>query len=192
MAHGFQIRNQNALHFVTITTVGWIDIFAYKRYRDIIVDSLNFCITKKGLVVHAWVIMSNHVHLICRAQEPYLLSNLIRDFKSFTAKEIIQEVMKNTESRKDWLEIVMKYHAAHNIRNDEFQVWQQDNHPIELESPTWISKRLQYIHNNPVRAGITLLPEEYIYSSAKRYAGMDGLVTVELLDIGPDIGFLHM
>ena len=180
-----------ALHFLTITTVGWIDIFAYKRYREIIVDSLNFCIANKGLVVHAWVIMSNHVHLICRAEEPYLLSNLIRDFKSYTAKKILLEVHKNTESRKDWLEVVMKYHAANNKRNEEFQVWQQDNHPVELESPLWISQRLQYIHNNPVRAGITLLPEEYIYSSAKSYAGMDELVSIELLDIGPEIGYIH-
>ena len=108
MAHGYQIENQNALHFLTLTTVGWIDIFAYKRYRDIIVDSLNFCIANKGLVVRAWVIMSNHLHLICRAEETYLLSNLIRDFKSYTAKKILQEAQKNTESRKDWMEVVMK------------------------------------------------------------------------------------
>ena len=190
MAHGHQIKNQNALHFLTLTTVGWIDIFAYKRYKDLIVDSLNFCVLNKGLVVYSWVIMSNHLHLICGAKEPYLLSNLIRDFKSFTAKEILKEVQKNTESRKDWMLIVMRYHAANNIRNDEFQVWQQDNYPIELESPSWISQKLQYIHNNPVRAGITVLPKEYIYSSAKRYAGMEGLVSIELLDIGPDIGFI--
>jgi putative transposase len=135
--------------------------------------------------------MSNHLHLICSTKEPLLLSNLIRDFKSFTAKEIIKEVQKNTESRKDWIEIVMKYHAANNKRNDEFQIWQQDNHPIELESPSWISQRLQYIHNNPVRAGITLKPEEYLYSSTKSYIGLEGLVTIDLLDIGSDIGYIH-
>ena len=63
MAHGYQIKNQNALHFLTLTTVGWIDIFAYKRYREIIVDSLNFCIANKGLVVHAWVIVISNVYL---------------------------------------------------------------------------------------------------------------------------------
>ena len=190
MPHGHQIKNQNALHFVTLTTVGWIDVFTYKRYKDLIVDNLNFCILNKGLELYGWVLMSNHLHMICRAKEPFKLSDILRDLKSFSAKQIIAEIQKNTESRREWLIMVMKYHTKFNKRNDNFQFWQHDNHPVELESPSWIKQRLQYLHNNPVRAGITLNPEDYLHSSARNYAGMEGLIPVQILDLGPDVVFI--
>jgi hypothetical protein len=55
-----------------------------------------------------------------------------------------------------------------NIYCDPF--WQQNNQPVELQSNKFIDQKLNYIHNNPVEAGIVLSPEEYLYSSAINYA----------------------
>ena len=60
----YLISEKSGCYFVTFTVIHWIDIFSRKEYRDIIVDSLNYCIKEKELVVYGWVIMSNHVHLI--------------------------------------------------------------------------------------------------------------------------------
>jgi putative transposase len=190
MSHGFKIKNENNLHFITMTTVGWIDIFAYQKYKQLIVKNLNFCIEKKGLVIYSWVLMSNHLHLICSVNLGIKLSSVLRDFKSYTAKEIIKLIDDNSESRREWILHVMKFNASFNKRNEVYQVWQQDNHPIELESPNWIVTRLNYIHNNPVRQEIVDLPEDYLYSSARDYSGKKGLVKVEILDIAPSIGYL--
>jgi putative transposase len=64
MSWNYKIRDQEKLHFVSYATVNWVDVFTRNEYREIIVDSLNYCTKEKGLEIFAWCIMSNHVHLI--------------------------------------------------------------------------------------------------------------------------------
>ncbi|HEX8546512.1 MAG TPA: transposase [Cytophagaceae bacterium] len=58
------MRDQYAIHFLTFAVVEWVDVFARSIYSDIIVESLGYCQQNKGLNIHAWCIMSNHIHLI--------------------------------------------------------------------------------------------------------------------------------
>ncbi len=97
------ISDQNAIYFLTFTIVGWIDVFTKKEYRLEVVNSMNYCIKNKGLVIYAWCIMSNHLHLIARADEGSNMSNIIRDFKKYTAKSIIKLIQNNPESRRSWM-----------------------------------------------------------------------------------------
>jgi REP element-mobilizing transposase RayT len=190
---GYTIYNQYHTHFLTSTTVGWLDIFTYPVYRDIIINSLRYCQKEKGLVVYAYVIMSNHIHLIARAEEDSKgLSKILGDFKQFTAKSIIQQVQQSRESRKGWLLNAFTYHAKFNSNNKEFQVWQQHNRPIELASPRWINQKIIYIHNNPVRAKWVAIPEHYLYSSASNYINGEGLLDVEVIDLGISEGYISM
>ena len=190
MSDGYQIKNQNALHFVTLTIVGWIDIFAYPEFKTLIVDNLRYCQQKKGLNVFAYVIMTNHIHIICQTDERSGLSNIIRDFKSFSAKEIIKMIEVSNPERAKWIFTNFSFHSRFNKRNDNYQVWQHGMHPVELESPKFINQKLAYIHLNPVRAGIVDEAGHYVYSSARDYDSKKGLLDIELLDIGPDIGYL--
>lgn len=113
-------------------------------------DSLTYCQKNKGLVVCSFVLMSNHLHIIAYAKENSEgLSNVIRDFKRHTAKQILKAIENGSESRKEWLLMVFKYQAKYNKRNRDYQFWQQDNHPIELESPNWINQKIMYIHLCP-------------------------------------------
>ena len=99
----FQIQAQNHVHFITCTIIHWIDLFSRDNYRCILIESLKYCIKHKGLHIHAWVIMSNHIHLICYAEPPFQLSDVIRDFKSFTSKRFIAAIQDIPESRRKWL-----------------------------------------------------------------------------------------
>ena len=81
----------------------WVDVFTRKDYRDILLDSIRYCQNEKGLLLHGWCIMSNHVHLAVSAKNNNL-SNVLRDFKKFTSKQIIKVIQNNQyESRKDWM-----------------------------------------------------------------------------------------
>lgn len=82
--HGFKIQNQEGLHFITITVVGWVDVFTRTQYKDIIIESLKYCVSSKGLKLYAYVIMTNHLHLIVSTSEGNELSDILRDFKKFT------------------------------------------------------------------------------------------------------------
>ncbi len=75
MPSKYKFHNQNGLYFITITVVEWIDVFTRKTYKDIIVDSMNYVIDKKGLIIFAWVIMSNHLHMIVSCEENYHISD---------------------------------------------------------------------------------------------------------------------
>lgn len=177
---GYKIRDQHSKYYLTFTVIDWIDVFTRKCYRDMILDSLEYCQKEKGLLVHGYVIMSNHVHCILSSKTGKL-SDTIRDFKSHTSKQIINSIQEDNESRKEWMLALFERKGLKNIRNKTYQFWQQSNHPIELHTNHFTDQKLDYIHNNPVVSGWVEKPEEYIYSSAKNYAGEIGLIEVELI-----------
>lgn len=97
------VRNENETYFITSTIVDWVDIFTRPVYKQIIVDSLKYCQANKGLDIYALVLISNYLHAIVEAREGYKLSDILRDFKKFTSKRIIEAIKQEPESRRDWL-----------------------------------------------------------------------------------------
>jgi len=187
--NGHKIINQHSLHFLTFTVVGWIDVFTRKQYRDILIESLKFCQNEKGLRINAFVIMSNHMHLIAHSHETNL-SDIIRDFKKYTSSQIIKAIINNPkESRAEWMLKLFKYYARYNKNNTNYQFWRQTNKPTELINSKWINQKINYIHLNPVRAGIVALPEQYIYSSAKNYLRENGILEVDVIDVDNDANY---
>lgn len=176
---GYQIRDQEASYFLTFQIVGWLDIFTRKCYRDIVVDSFIYCQKEKGLEIHGWVIMSNHIHSILSSKTGKL-SNTIRDFKRHTSKQIIESIRTENKSRREWLLHQFKYFASKHKRNQIYQVWTHENHPVEMHGELF-DQRLDYIHNNPVKAGIVWNPEDYQYSSAIDYSGGKGLIGIDYI-----------
>jgi len=166
---GYKIRNQAAIHFITFAVVEWVDVFTRKGYRDIVLESIQHCQDFRGLLLHCWCIMSNHLHLIVSARNKDL-SDILRDFKKFTSKQIIKTISESKqESRREWMLQIFSEHGEKNSRNKNYQFWRQDNQPQELYSSSFVFQKLNYIHNNPVKAGIVEKPEHYLYSSAKDY-----------------------
>lgn len=183
MSNRYKIIDQRGLNYLTLTVVGWIDIFSRKKYRDLIIDSLKYCQANKGLHIYGYVIMTNHIHLVVSADGQQTLSEVLGDFKSFSATSILKDLPTSNESRRDWLMYLFGYFAKKNKRKTEHQFWQTDNHPINLYSTKVIRQKLNYIHKNPVRAGWVEMPQHYIYSSASNYLEEGrGILEVEILE----------
>lgn len=181
MSRPFQITDQDALYFVTATIVDWVDLFTRPSYKDLIIDSLNFCIAKKGLEVYAYVIMTNHLHLIVRSTTGQLSATL-RDFKKYTARNMIHLVMKEAESRREWLLHRFRWNAGNYTDRMEHQVWIHGNHPISMVSLPFLIQKIHYIHMNPVKAGIVVFPEDYIYSSAFELSGRGNKLPISIIE----------
>lgn len=177
----YRIYDQNALYYLTFGTVGWIDVFTRKAYKDMLIDSFRYCQLHKGLELFAYVIMSNHIHLIARAKEGFQLSDILRDFKKHTCKQIIKAIQEEGESRREWMLKLLAEAGQGNHKNKTWQLWRNDNHPIELYSPSVMDQKLDYIHNNPIKAGIVDNAEDYLYSSARNYCVEPGMFEVELM-----------
>ncbi len=182
MPTGFQILNPQAPYYLTLQVANWVDLFSRRRYRDIVVESLNYCITNKGLIVYAYVIMSNHIHLLVQAENSNL-SDGIRDFKKFTSRQMLSSIRNEAESRREWMLKIFSEAASMHARNEHFQVWTHENHAEEIHSNKFTLQKITYIHNNPVRAGIVNNAEDYIYSSGGNYAGNQGRVDVTVLNL---------
>jgi putative transposase len=180
MSRKYKFRDQEANYFVTFTIINWIDVFTRRIYKDMLVDSINYCIANKGLIIYGWVIMSNHVHLIIGTND-MKLEDILRDLKKYSSKSIIKTIINNPqESRKEWMLKLFEKAGISNSNNKYYQFWQQHNHPIVLNNVDIFEQKLNYIHENPVLAGFVDMAENYPYSNARNYAGEKGPVNMEL------------
>lgn len=176
------MHNPKGIYFVSFATVYWFDLFVRQQYFEIFAKSLNYSINEKTMLLYAYCIMPSHIHLIFsdKAENP---SKLLKELKMFTSKELQKSISDNLqESRKEWMLWMMKRSGAKNSNVKEYQLWQQHNQPIELWSSKVINQKVNYIHNNPVKAGFVNEPMFWQYSSAQDYCGMKGPVKVEVLD----------
>ncbi|MGO4818158.1 REP-associated tyrosine transposase [Flavobacterium sp. W22_SRS_FP1] len=182
MQDGYKIRDQTLPHFITATVVDWVDVFTRKTYRDTIIECLDYCIANKAMHLYGYVIMSNHTHIIVQSGDGQL-SDLLRDFKKFTATKIIEKIKTEPESRREWILERFKVATESHIRNKNHQFWKYGNHPEEIYTNKFMWSKLDYIHLNPVRAGIVEKASQYIYSSASNYVLDTGLLKIQKADV---------
>ncbi len=180
MSEKYKVGESAIPHFMTITVIDWVDLFTRQEFRDILIESLKYCIENRGLSLHAYCIMSNHIHLIASSQNNDL-NFIIRDFKKYTSKQLITAINKTSESRKVWLLKKFKFASDRVKRGRNYKIWKDGFHPVELNTNMMLEERLDYVHNNPVEAGIVWLPEDYVYSSASNYQDKETILKVEFL-----------
>ena len=166
--------NKNKIHFLTFTTIEWIDIFTKQEYFDLIINTFKHCQKNQGLLLYGFVIMTNHIHCLVSAKENYSLEDIVASFKKFTTSQIKELLEK--DNRK-YLSALIKSSFAKK-KNNFFQIWQRENYPEIIESEKFFLQKLNYIHNNPVKKGYVIKPEDWLYSSARNYLLNDNSVIV--------------
>ena len=177
MSRNYKFNNHEAAYFVSFAVVEWLDVFTRNEYKNILIESLQYCQREKGMEIYAWCIMTNHVHLVFRSTKDQKPELLLGDFKRFTSKAIVRAIQENPkESRKEFLieQFLKAGKKSSNVK--KYQFWRHDNKPIELWSNKVIFQKINYIHNNPVKEGYVFRAEDYIYSSAVDYSDEKGLI----------------
>ncbi len=177
MSRNYKFRNPKGLYFISTAVVNWIEVFAKEIYKNVLIESLTYCQKEKGMEIIAWCIMTNHIHIVFRSNGERNPEMIIGDFKRYTSKKIVKSIIENEmEDRKNFLlnQFMQEGAKSSNVKN--YQFWQHDSQPIELWSNYVISQKVNYIHQNPVKAGFVSKAEEYKYCSALDYAGGNGLI----------------
>ena len=155
--------------FYTATIYQWQHLLAEDKHKDIIVDSLKFLVTEKRIELNAFVIMSNHIHLIWQPMFGFTPSNIQASFMKYTAQQLKRSLSKNN------IEALGSFKV--NKYDRDYQFWKREPLGIELISPAVFEQNIDYIHYNPVIAGLCINPEDYHYSSARfYYDGTDSFV----------------
>ena len=150
---------ENWPQFFTATIAEWKPLLADDRLKEIILSSLKHRVKKKELRIYAFVIMSNHFHIIWQAEAGHDLKSIETSFKKFTAAAFTEELKKTAD---------LKLYKV-NKADRQHHYWKRNSLGIEIFSPVIFEQKLRYIHENPVRAGLCILPEDYKYSSATFY-----------------------
>jgi REP element-mobilizing transposase RayT len=170
------------MYFITLTVIDWVDVFTRPDYKYIIIDSLEYCQKNKGLKIYAWCLMSNHLHLIAGTVNEESLSDILRDFKKFTNKKILEKIKEIPESRREWMLNRFEFAGRFDKKIKEYKFWQNGNEAKEIHTNDFLDQKLDYIHNNPVRAEIVYEPQDYKYSSAIDYCDGKGLLSIEKIE----------
>jgi len=162
-------------YFATSAIINWIPVFAVPELAKIVLDSMQFLHTRKKIIIHAYVLMENHFHMIGSSPD---FSSEIRKMKSFTARSIIDHIEKH--GPKLFLDQFGFYKKRHKT-DQKHQVWQEGFYPKVMLNEKMLNQKLDYIHYNPVRRGYVDKPEHWRYSSYRHYIGEGSLVLVEAL-----------
>ena len=157
---------------MTSAVVAWLPAFAYPKNAEIILESWRFLQTQREIRILAWVIMENHLHWIGVGPQ---LSKRVKEFKSVTATSILKQM--KVSGMKTLLQELEYYKLRHKV-DQTHQFWQEGSHPQIIESEDVMWQKIEYIHNNPLRRGYVDDPIHWRYSSARSYAGMQGLLDV--------------
>lgn len=158
--------------FYTATILEWKPLLMQNKFKDIVVESLRFLVSEKRINLHAFVIMHNHIHLIWQAIPEFTPENIQHSLMSFTAHQFKKDLQENHP------EVLSNFKVY--AKDREYQFWERNSLGTDLFNEAVFMQKLDYIHWNPVRAGLCKLPEAYYYSSAKFYEyGIDdfGMLT---------------
>ena len=149
-------KGDNHAYLCTFRFTYWLPVFnAGESCARIVLDSLDFCRRKKGLILYAYVLMIDHMHMIARHED---LSALIRDFKTWTSRQIRAGLEQ--AGRERWLAL-METRARAVGAGQESKVWEDGAHPKRIESDAMFLQKLNYLHDNPVRKGFVARPEDW-------------------------------
>ena len=164
MSEKYKVINSLLPNFVTLTVVGWVDLFVRRIYSEILDDALNYCIREKGLIVHSYVYMTSHIHLIVSSKN-VAINEIIRDFKKHTSKELIRAIKESHESRREWMLNKFAYEAKRTGRATNYKLWQDGFHPVLLDTNKKRDQRVRYIHYNPIDSGFVNQERDWVNSS---------------------------
>ncbi len=156
---------------MTLTVLHWIPVFTRPDTVNILFDSFRY-LANEGLCIYAYVILENHLHLIAQSEQT---DKDIARFKSYTSRKLLAYLQeKNVKSILDQLAFYKKAHKG----DRTYQFWQEGVHPELIQGEDMMRQKIEYIHQNPVKRGYVDKAEHWRYSSARNYAGLDGLLEV--------------
>jgi REP element-mobilizing transposase RayT len=169
----YRFVGDDAPYFMTMTVNHWLPVFTRPLTVEILLDSWRWLAEHAELRLHGFVILENHLHLVAYAPN---LSDVTRRFKSHTARQII-DALQATHARR-LLDLLALFKRRHK-QDSTYQFWEEGSHPQRIESDVVMRQKLEYIHNNPVKRGYVDAPEHWRWSSARNYAGLEGVIEVD-------------
>lgn len=171
-------KEGRACYFVTFNTIGWVDVFIRPVYKQVIVHSLNHFIRQQQLSVYGWCLMTNHLHLAMQTNGLYNMATFEEEYKQFTTGKILEAIETEPVSRRKWMMDVFREPGHFFSHARKLNLWQRVNNSVYIDTSqsSQLAEHIEYMQQSPVRDRIVETAADYLYSSARDYAGLSGLV----------------
>ena len=178
MKSRYKFVDGDGFYFLTFTVIKKIPIFTNKKYFDTIISNFEFYRNQYGLKIFYYVIMDNHIHLICKSDKE--ISQSIRKMKSYLSKEFISLLKKDSRS---WILDLLKFYKKEHKKNSKYQLWDEGSHPEKIVNLKMLNQKANYIHFNPVKRGFVNEPKDWFYSSARNIESLENPFQVDEIEV---------
>ena len=149
------------LEFFTATCLNWQPLLAEEKHKQIVLESLEFLVKEERIWLYGYVLMPNHLHLLWRKQDAWIDKSVQQQFLKFTAQMIKFNMINNFPQE------LQNYRSTQADRAYHF--WERRPYKATMMDRSVLEEKLDYMHDNPVKAGLRSMPEDYQYSSAGFY-----------------------
>ena len=164
MPHRFQISVDSQPLYITVVTKDRLPVFKSDRLKAVLCQAIDEARTSAGFLLFAYVIMLDHMHLL--TSRPSTTSNVLRVLKGLTARRVIDYLKEN-----DYLTSLSKLEHQKRDRNHKYSLWQTEKNVFPIFTESMFMQKVNYIHQNPVRAGLVERATDYRWSSARIWQG---------------------
>jgi REP element-mobilizing transposase RayT len=158
-------RIEGSIFYITSNVYNRIRILTRPSFIIPIIDSLNYYRYQYTCKLIGYVIMPDHIHLLIWPQEAPVVTDFMRDFKRFTSGRITRQA--KLEGITNWVEEFEE--AGKETGRADYKVWQDSFWEMNIYTRKFLEQKLNYIHMNPIRAGLCSSAEGYLYSSYRNY-----------------------
>ena len=164
MAHRFLISQDSPALYITIVTKDRLPVFRTDFMKEILCRAIDEARRSASFLLFAYVIMWDHLHLL--TSRPSTTSNVLRVLKGITARRAI-DYLKS----RNYFSSLAKLQHQERDRNYRYSLWQTEKNVLPVFSEGMFMEKLNYIHQNPVRAALSECAEDYRWSSARNWKG---------------------
>ena len=163
MAHRYLISQDSPVLYITLVTNDRLPVFQTDQMKEVLCRAIDEA-RKKWFLLFAYVIMLNHLHLL--TSRPSTNCDLLRVLKGLTARRVIDYLKE-----KNYSSSLKKLQHQERERNYRYSLWQTEKNVLPVFSEEFFMEKLNYIHQNPVRAGLVKRTTDYLWSSARIWQG---------------------
>jgi REP element-mobilizing transposase RayT len=164
MAHRFLISQDSPALYITVVTKNRLPVFRTDKMKHVLCRAVDEARNSARLLLFAYVIMIDHLHLL--TSRPSTTSEVLRVLKGISARRVINYLKEHGHQ-----ESLAKLQHQDRERNYKYSLWQTEKNVLPVFSEGMFMEKVNYIHQNPVRGGLTPSVLEYRWSSARIWRG---------------------
>lgn len=155
-----KISKDNPFYYLTSVKNDRLPVFRTDKFKAIAANALDEARKSAEILIFAYVIMPDHYHIITDGKRE--ISDTLRYLNGITARRVIDHLKANNFTIS-----LEKLRRETKKREYKYSLWEHHPNAFSVNNETTLMQKVDYVHQNPVRAGLVERAEDYLYSSAR-------------------------